>query len=512
MKNIAFLLLILTGFSVRAQTNAPQVKTIYGVLQGVTEASGIRTFKGVPFAQAPVGDLRWREPQPPNSWTGIRMADKFGANGMQRVIYDDMVFRSGSMSEDCLYLNIWAPVVKAGERLPVLVYFYGGGFSSGDGSERRYDGENIAKKGIISITVNYRLGVFGFMAHPELTKESAHHSSGNYGLMDQHAALLWVQKNIAAFGGDPKRITIAGESAGSMSVCAQMASPLSKGLFTGAIGQSGAVLGNLSPVSLADAEKTGAEFAAANNIASVADLRKIPAEKLLEMGIKKHFSTTIDGYFLPETPQVIFATGRQMDIPLLAGWTSSEVGYPALLGKDTPTVAGYQAKVREIYKERANEILNVYTATSDEQVKQVATDLASDRFIAYSTWKFIDLHGKTNGHPVYRYLFSRKRPQQAGSTFVFLGANHASDIEYSLGNLPLIKAFDWTDDDYKTSETLLNYFANFIKTGNPNGDGLPKWFGLQSSIPKVMIIDENSRAEPEKNLKRYVLMDSFFNK
>ncbi len=240
MKKIISLLLFVaifqTNLTFAQAADDPQVKTANGILQGVVEASGIHSFKGIPFAQPPVGELRWKEPVAPANWTGVRKADHFGPQAMQRVMYSDMIFRSDGKSEDCLYLNVWTPAKSATEKLPVLVYFYGGGFIAGDGSEYRYDGESMAKKGIVTITVNYRLGIFGFLAHPELTKESAHHSSGNYGLMDQHAALVWVQKNIAAFGGDPKKVTIAGESAGSMSVCAQMASPLSKGLFAGAIG------------------------------------------------------------------------------------------------------------------------------------------------------------------------------------------------------------------------------------------------------------------------------------
>lgn len=514
MKRISVLLFAIISISASAQT-APQVKTANGILQGITEASGIQSFKGIPFAKPPVGNLRWKEPQSPKNWAGIRKADHFGPQAMQRPIWSDMIFRSDGTSEDCLYLNVWAPAKTANEKLPVLVYFYGGGLIAGDGSEYRYDGESMAKKGIVTITVNYRLGIFGFLAHPELTKESAHHSSGNYGLMDQHAALVWVQKNIAAFGGDPDKVTIAGESAGSMSVCAQVASPLSKGLFVGAIGESGSMLGNLSPVPLTDAEQKGVQFAEKIGAASLADLRKVPADKLLELSASSSFPTTVDGYFLPESPQNIYATGKQMDVPLLAGWNSAEVNYHSLLGKAEPTLENYTAAVKKIYGDRADEVLKLYNAKTDTEVEQVATDLASDRFIAYATWKFIDLHSKTDGKPVYRYLFDRKRPplnNAPASNDKLLGAVHASEIDYALGNLPYNKAYNWTADDYKTSETMENFFANFIKTGNPNGPGLPTWYGLQSSIPKVMVIDENSHSEPEKNLRRYVLLDSFFNK
>jgi para-nitrobenzyl esterase len=519
MRKISFLLLVIIGHLAYGQGilsgKQPLAKTANGTLQGITDSTGIKMFRGIPFAQPPVGDLRWKNPLPPKNWTGVRMADKFGPQAMQRAIYSDMIFRSAGKSEDCLYLNVWTPAKSTNEKLPVLVYFYGGGFSAGDGSEYRYDGESMAQKGIVSVTVNYRLGIFGFLAHPDLTNESPTHSSGNYGFMDQHAALVWVQKNIAAFGGDPDKVTIGGESAGSMSVSAQVASPLSKGLFRGAIAESGAVLGNLSPTPLADAEQNGVKFAAKVGATSLADLRKLNADSLLQWTARTRFPTTVDGYFLPESPQAIFSTGRQMDIPLLAGWNSAEVGYRSLLGKDTPTVANYKNTLKKLYGDRADEVFKLYPAPKDSDVVQVATDLASDRFIVYATWKFIDVHGKTNGHPIYRYLFSRKRPPMVtdpNSGANSLGASHASEISYALGNLHYDKVYAWTPDDYKVSQTMQNYFANFIKTGDPNGDGLPKWYGMQASKPKVMVIDVDSRSEPEKNLRRYVLLDSFFNK
>src|SRR3954471_3115443 len=275
MKKICSFLLLLSFISLiaMAQLNdstAPRVKTVNGILEG-TDESGIKTFKGVPFAAPPVGSLRWREPQPVQNWSEVRKANKFGPRAMQLHLFGDMNFRSDGMSEDCLYLNVWTPAKTGDEHLPVLVYFYGGGFIAGDGSEPRYDGESMARRGIVAITVNYRLGVFGFFAHPELTKESPYHASGNYGLLDQSAALQWVQKNIAAFGGDPKKITIAGESAGSFSVSAQMASPLSKDIIAGAIGESGSLLGLNPTSSLKDAEKAGADFGTSIKANSLVD-------------------------------------------------------------------------------------------------------------------------------------------------------------------------------------------------------------------------------------------------
>lgn len=515
-----------------AQSAAPQAKTANGVVEGVTEPSGIRAFKGIPFGQPPVGELRWKEPQPVKNWQGVRKTDKFGPRAMQRAVFGDMGFRSNGMSEDCLYLNVWTPAKSATERLPVLVYFYGGGFIAGDGSEARYDGESMAKRGIVAITVNYRLGVFGFMAHPELTNESPHKASGNYGYLDQSAALRWVQQNIAAFGGDPKKVTIAGESAGSISVSAQMASPLSKNLIAGAIGESGSLLGTLPPVSLSDGEQMGVKFATIVGAKSLADLRAMPAEQLLEATAKPdvpRFSSTIDGYFFPKSPKELFAAGEQAHVPLLVGWNSEEGNARGILGKEQPTPESYQKVVQKLYGERADDVLKAYAASTPEEIEQAATDLASDRFIGYSTWKWADLQSKTGGKPVYRYFYSRPRPAMtaemgnatpglaggvvkstdaaAPKTLAAKGAVHSAEIEYAMGNLASNKVYAWTPDDYKVSELMQSYFANFIKTGNPNGPGLPKWPALGTEPAQFMQIDVDTRAVTEKNRERYLLLD-----
>jgi len=439
MKLLKTVMLVLIGLGAYAQ-NTPQVKMANGLLQGVAETSGVYSYKGVPFAQPPTGSLRWREPQAPKNWEGVRKADHFGPQAMQRTLYSDMIFRSDGKSEDCLYLNVWTPAKSPKEKLPVLVYFYGGGFIAGDGSEGRYDGESMAKKGIVAVTVNYRLGVFGFMAHPELTKESPNHASGNYGFMDQHAALLWVQKNIAAFGGDPQKVTIAGESAGSMSVSAQVASPLSKGLFARAIGESGAILGNLSPAPHAVAEQAGVAFASKVGATTLADLRNLSADKLLELTTNTRFPTTIDGYFLPQTPQYIFEAGKQMQVPLLTGWNSAEGDYRSVLGKEDPTPDAYKTALKKLYGDKAAQVFEVYPATNSEEVKQVATELASDRFIAFATWKFAHMQSQTGGKPVYLYYYTRKR----GDAEMSSGAVHSAEIEYALGNLHYNKAYNWT--------------------------------------------------------------------
>ena len=452
-------------------TTANQVKMASGVLEGSLEASGVRSFKGIPFAAPPVGPLRWKEPQPVGKWSGTREAKQFGANGMQTKVFGDMGFRSSAMNEDCLYLNVWTPADAKErlpqERLPVLVYFYGGGFVAGDGSEARYDGESMATKGIVAVTVNYRLGVFGFMAHPELTKESPHHASGNYGLLDQAAALKWVQANIAAFGGDPKRVTIAGESAGSVSVSAQMASPLARNLIAGAIGESGSLLGTLPAMPLAKGEEAGVEFAKTVGANSLAELRAIPAEKLLQQAAKFgpfRFSPTIDGYFFPKSPYAIYEAGEQAHVPLLAGWNSEEMNYRAVMGAEKPTKANFATAIQKLYPTGSADVLKLYDPASDDEVEQMATELASDRFIGYSTWKWIDVQAKTGGKPVYRYMFSRPRPamteamgnatpglaggivkdttnKPAPKMPMAKGAVHSAEIEYAMGNLASNKTY-----------------------------------------------------------------------
>ena len=452
---------------------------------------------------------------------------------MQRAIFGDMNFRSDGVKEDCLYLNIWTPAKSAAEKLPVLVYFYGGGYMAGDGSEPRYDGEAMARQGIVTITVNYRLGVFGFMAHPELTKESPNRASGNYGLLDQQAALAWVQKNIAAFGGDPRRVTIAGESAGSTSVSAQMASPLSKNLIAGAIGESGSLLGTLTPTMLADAEALGAKFGESIGATTLAALRAMPADQLLETTARPttpRFSVCVDGYFFPKPVMAIFAAGEQAHVPLLAGWNSEESGYKGILGNDPPTMASFTKAVQKLYGDKATEVLKRYAPTSDADVEQVATDLAGDRFIGFSTWKWTDLQAQTGSRPVYRYLYARPRPAmvpEMGNATAGLaggvvkntnpaapkqappkGAVHSAEIEYALGNLGTNKVYAWTPDDQKVSQTMLAYFANFIKTGNPNKAGLPRWDAVTPGKPApVMRIDVNTQALQETHRDRYMLLD-----
>ena len=527
---------VLLPMQIKAQGNntfAVQTKIKNGIIEGNYDTkNGIQTFLGIPFAKPPVGDLRWKAPQPAENWTGVKHTKKFGPRAMQAPIFGDMDFKSDGISEDCLYLNVWSPAKRDTKGLPVLVYFYGGGFSAGDGSEPRYNGEAMSKKGIVVVTVNYRLGLFGFLAHPDLTAETAYKGSGNYGLMDQAASLQWVKDNIASFGGDPSKVTIAGESAGSISVSYQMASPLSKNLIAGAIGESGAGINpTLAPSLLPEAEKIGVEFVTKAGYKSIKEMRALSSLELYEIFLESKrfgFPVTLDNHFLPKTLPEIFEVKEQAMVPLLAGWNSAESGGNGFMQGKGFTPEAFIARVKEVYPNDYEEVLKLHPHADAKQVERSATDLASDRFISYSTWKWLDLHAKNSDQPVYRYLYSKLRPPLkdqnlttglAGGTMPAtgpkapepIGAPHACEIEYAMGNLHIVNAFAWTSEDYKVSQTMMNYFANFIKTGNPNGDGLPAWKKVIGSEinPSLINIDIETKAETG-NDARYIFHDKSF--
>jgi para-nitrobenzyl esterase len=492
-----------------------RIQTQSGLVEGATSANGkVRVFEGIPFAAPPVGNLRWQPPQAVPAWEGVRKATVFAPRCMQAPIYSDMVFRDSGPSEDCLYLNVWSPANSADAKLPVMVWIYGGGFAAGGSSEPRQDGSKLAEKGVVVVSMNYRLGIFGFFAHPELAKESPQHASGNYGLMDQASAIDWVHKNIAAFGGDAESITIFGESAGSISVSAQMASPLSKNLIKRAIGESGSVfMLSAPPLSLEDAERQGSEFATAMGAANLASLRALKAQDLLngaqQNRSKFRFWPSVDGYFMPESPRDIYASGKQAHVPLLAGWNTDEQPAAAFFGKDPHTPESYAQKIKSLYGENADQLLKLYPAASESQMNDSATALAGDRFISYSTWKWIDQQSQTGASPVYRYHFEQAPPQAAGKPS--RGAYHSADIEYVFETLAS-KDLPWTESDRKLSDIISSYWTNFAKTGDPNGPGLPKWPTTTSKDGyEVMHLSEaNSggpQASPDTVRARYELLD-----
>lgn len=518
-----------------------QVKTQHGILEGF-EQDGVKKFLGVPFAQAPVGELRWKAPQPVLAWEGVREAKEFGDDPMQPNIFGDMSFRGPKRSEDCLYLNIWTTASTTADALPVLIYFNGGGLMAGSGSEPRYDGSSIAKEGVIGVTANYREGVFGFFAHPDLTASSEYKGSGNYGFLDQVAAIQWVKDNIEAFGGDPNKITIVGESAGSFSVSLLMCSPLSKNLIAGAMLSSGAEVVPYKASSQADADAAGADLLKKAGIESLADAMAINADSLQKILPPRGMANVvIDGFFMKESADDTFEKGEQAQVPLLAGWNSLEGTPMQTLRGQAPTLANYKKAMKAQFGDMTDEIFKAYGLETDEDVmSQKGFDLASDLFTGFPTWKVCDYHVKTSGQPVYRYHYMHPRPQvsskmgdkvaalaggvrdktaeeknaEAKQPEIAPGAVHSADIEYAMGTLDTNEYYDWQKEDYDISKLFLSYYANFCKTGNPNGEGLPKWTAITKEnldAAPVMKIDVESAevASPEKE-NAYRTLEKFY--
>jgi para-nitrobenzyl esterase len=460
----------------------------------------VRAYRGIPYAAPPVGDLRWKPPAPVVPWTGVRAADHFGASCMQaqreqsNSWWNDDVY---PVSEDCLYLNVWTPAASADERLPVMVWIYGGGGVQGSGSEQFYDGDGLAKKGVVVVTFNYRVNVFGWMAHPELTKESPNHSSGNYGELDQIAALQWVHRNIAAFGGDPSKVMIFGQSGGSRSVNWLQASPLAKGLFRAAAGESHAVFGPMTH--LAEAEAHGVEFAKSLGKASLADLRAMSAEDLEAASIKSPSGMTgaiVDGWVLPDEIRAIFKAGRQNDVALLTGATNDEgarIGGRAPLPK---TAAAYREWARAAFGAKADAFLAAYPAATDADVEQALHDARRDaNFAQHRTWA--RAQATTGTSPVYLYMFRQgppAPPSNGNSQPPMIGAAHGAEIFYVFDNLRY-RDLPWTDVDRRIADETSSYWSNFAKHLDPNGAGLPEWPAYTATDERYLSIGDPTRVE-----------------
>jgi para-nitrobenzyl esterase len=512
------LILLIGVLSAWAARPADEVTVEKGKLQGTTnEDHSVRIFKGIPFAAPPVGDLRWKAPQPALGWSGMRQADKFGSACLQTNVFGDIYFRDAQPSEDCLTLDIWIPAKPASAKIPVIVWFYGGGFVAGSASEPRYDGENLAKKGVIIVNPNYRLGVFGFFSYPELSKESGRNASGNYGLLDQVAALQWVVKNIAAFGGDPHNITIAGESAGSFSVSELMASPLARDFFQKAIGESGGFSPPLKPV--AETERAGVKFAESVGAKSLAEMRAKPGDELLQTAAKLNrgfeFGPNVDGYFLPTDALPIYTQGAQSHIPLLAGWNADEGKMFVLFAPQKVTARIFAQLVQTRFGDQAAEFLKLYPASTDQEALLSAEALAGDDFIAFSTWKWTDMQAKTGNAPVYQYHFEQVPAVKPGAMIGPLsaaeaGARHACEIEYVFETLKSQAGVPWTDEDFKVSEAMASYWVNFAKTGNPNGSGLPDWpkYDSKDGYQVMHLSGKNIHAAADTMRGRYEFLDA----
>jgi para-nitrobenzyl esterase len=509
------------GSGLFGQTFKP-VRTQSGLVQGTME-DGIAVYKGIPFAAPPVGDLRWRAPQALVAWNEVRDADKFAPACMQSprvspVLTTILGNSPGPSSEDCLYLNVWTPAKSPNDRLAVMVWIHGGAFVTGRTSATTYNGTNLAKKGVIVVSVAYRLGAFGFLAHPQLTAEQGGHS-GNYGLLDQIAGLQWVKRNIAGFGGDPNRVTIFGESAGGVSVSMLAASPLAKGLFQGAISESG---GNFGPErqaneggeysdSLVTAEKKGMAILAKLGVHSIAEARKSSAEDILKNS-PSDFAWAwpiFDGYVLPGDQYRLYQQGRYNDTPVLIGTNSDEgaLFVPALI--PAPTAPAYPTYIQSGYGEYAYKILAAYPGASDLGALRSMRDLLRDTATAWPTWAWARLQSQTGKSKVYLYYFTYRPPYPDAPQYKDWGAAHGAELSYVFGNFtnPVMLA---TVADRKISEEVSSYWVNFAKTGDPNGKGLPHWPAFTHTNAQVMNLADRSKAMPVPNLERLQLLDRYY--
>jgi para-nitrobenzyl esterase len=496
-------------------SNAAQVKTENGLVEG-TQEDGLAVYRGIPFAAPPVGDLRWRAPKPASRWQGVLRADKFGPACIQAAAPD---IPSGvGMSEDCLYLNVWTPAKSAKDRLPVLVWIYGGGFSAGATSIPNYSGERLAQKGVVLVGIAYRVNTFGFLTHPGLSAESERHVSGNYGLLDMIAGLQWIQKNIAAFGGNPRQVTIFGESAGGIAVSMLCASPLAKGLFHGAISQSG---GSFGPARkggqggenmqrLADAEAAGAAWAKGLGVTTVAELRKLPAEKLIPSargggGPRGPTWPVMDGWVIPDDQYKLYEAGRFNDTPILVGYNSDE---GATFSREAKPDA-YIQSARQRYGPFADRLLKAYP-TEQTSVPKTARDLTRDVMFGWHTWAWARLQAKKGKSKVFFYHFDQHPDYPANSPRAGYGAPHGADVAYVFQHLAGGPNRQVTAADEGISESMATYWTNFAKHGNPNGQGVPQWPAFSDATPVVMYFGGTAHTGPVPGEEGLKALEAYF--
>ena len=500
---IAVFVLFFAGMA-ESQQPAP-VKVQEGLLQG-THENGLTIYKGIPFAAPPVGDLRWRAPQPAEKWEGIKQADKFAAAPMQGGN------PPSGKNENCLYLNIWTPSKSEKDKIPVLVWIYGGGFSFGSTSDPVHNGEHLARKGVVLVSIAYRVGQLGFLAHPELSAENPQGVSGNYGLLDMIAGLKWIQKNIAAFGGDPDKVTIFGESAGGIAVSMLCASPLAIGLFHGAISQSGGSFGPTRPTTfpgenmktLKQAEEAGLSFAQKVGVSSVADLRNIEAGLLPSgMGMGGAWPI-IDGYVIPDDQFRLYEAGRYNDIPILVGYNSDEGA--SFSREKTPEEFISGVKLR--YGKFADELVKAYP-TGETTVPKTARDLARDAAFGWHTWSWARLQSRTGKSKVYYYYFDQHPDYPKDSPRYGYGSPHGQDVAYVFMHLDPANP-QTTKSDLEISEVMGIYWTNFAKHGHPNGEGVPDWPAFSESNPVVMYLGPNAHTGPVPSEESLKVLDSYF--
>jgi para-nitrobenzyl esterase len=470
---------------------------------------GVRSFRGIPYAAPPVGDLRWRPPQPVVPWQGVKAADHFSAVCMQAPTdTEGNAWREGlvPVSEDCLYINVWTPAKTASDRLPVMVFIHGGGNTRGAASENQYDGAYLSKKGVVFVSFNYRMGAFGFLAHPDLTRESERRASGNYAILDQIAALQWVQRNIARFGGDPGTVMVFGHSAGAGNVCSLLASPLAKGLFHRALTQSGASLSRATP--LADAEANGTKFAGSLGAKSIADLRRMPADAIMKAP-RTQMGAVVDGWVLPQDVHSAFLSGKQNDVPMIVGSMAADGVGPAASGppRRASEVPEYAKKT---FGALAEKYLKAFPAETDEQAAKSATAFAAARSMSGNR-AFARMQTKTGKSKIYWYLFTHVSPMPDGLVWggrpaKDWGAYHGGEIVYVFNAFPL-QDWPWRPLDLKLGDIVSSMWVNFAKSGDPNGSGLPAWPAFDTKTEMLLEIGDALKAQPAPNQLALDLMD-----
>ena len=505
MRFLAAALLLCTSFSLLAIDDP--VRIADGSVSGTLGRSPeVRVYKAIPYAAPPVGSLRWKAPKSAAPWEGVRKADAFSPACMQAPYPASSIYHSEPepVSEDCLYLNVWTAAKSSKERRPVMVWIHGGALTRGSGSVGLYDGESLAKKDVIVVTINYRLGVFGFLAHPELTKESGHNASGNYGLLDQIAALEWVQKNAGTFGGDTKRVTIFGESAGSWSVNYLMASPLANGLFQRAIGESGAVFESVK--TLAEAEKSGVKFAKSMGADSIAALRAKPAEEILKASGFASFPPNVDGWMLPQDVYTIFAAGKQNDVPILIGSNADEAK-SLTMWPSSGTTKTFIGQIKARFGSESDALLKLYPANTDEEAKASFYQSFTDYIFTWEMRTWARMENKTGKNRAYLYYFTRVPPGPGSDK---LGAFHGSEIPYAFDNVGVSTWRPYEYMDYKLADLMSSYWVNFAATGDPNGQGLPEWPVYQTVSNLALELGDHIRPMTAPHKDQLDFLDQYF--
>ncbi len=505
MKYSSFLIVIFImspGLRVAAQL-PPPVQVSQGLIQGRFE-DGLTVYKGIPFAAPPVGNLRWRAPQPAARWEGVRQADKFAPAPVQRGN------PPSGKSEDCLYLNVWTPAITADDRIPVLVWIYGGGFNFGSTSEANYNGHNLAKKGVVLVSIAYRVGQLGFLAHPELSAENTHHVSGNYGLLDMIAGLKWIRKNIAAFGGDPDKVTIFGESAGGIAVSMLCASPLAKGLFHGAISQSGGSFGpprlttfpgeNLKL--LPDAEAAGEAYVRNGGYSSIEELRKVDADSL--PAIRGLAWPIIDGWVIPDDQYILYEAKKYNDVPILVGYNSDEGASFSPPGTPEDYISG----VKNRYGKFADDLIQAYPVGASI-VPKTARDLARDAAFGWHTWSWARLQSKTGKSKVFYYYFDQHPDYPDDSPRAGYGSPHGQEVAYVFETLDPSRP-QVSETDLKISDAMGTYWTNFARYGDPNSNEVPKWPAFSDENPVVMHFNKTPHNGPVPSAGALKVLDGYF--